>query len=326
MALISNDINLAVSLLKHDVVAIPTETVYGLAANALDSELVLRIFEVKKRPAFDPLIVHVATIQQAERFVSSFPVTLKNLAEKFWPGPLTLLLPKNNLIPDIVTSGLGRVGVRIPDHPLTLELLNRCDFPLAAPSANPFGYISPTKPEHVQQQLGNLIPLILDGGPCRVGMESTIAGLENEQLTIYRLGGIPLEAIEAVAGKTKLMLESGSNPGAPGMLVSHYAPRKPLLLSNENFEKASLPDAACFLIRFQQFSDAVERSSQFVLSEQGDLREAAIHLFEALHQAEAHKSSRFILAELVPDLEIGRAINDRLRRAARSPEIFKPEA
>jgi L-threonylcarbamoyladenylate synthase len=204
MAEIGRDIEKAKSLLMQgDLVAIPTETVYGLAGNALDPEAVALIFETKNRPSFDPLILHTSSIGRVEDFVSSFPEKLKILAESFWPGPLTLLLPRKSVVPDLVTSGLDRVAVRVPKHPLTLALLESLDFPLAAPSANPFGYISPTRPEHVEAQLGEKIPYILDGEACDVGLESTIVGLEEDEIVIYRLGGLEISAIEKLVGRSK---------------------------------------------------------------------------------------------------------------------------
>jgi L-threonylcarbamoyladenylate synthase len=190
MAEVGVDIERAAAFLrKGQLVAIPTETVYGLAGNALDLKSVSSIFETKNRPSFDPLILHVASLEQVSPFVSEFPEKLKCLAEAFWPGPLTVLLPRKASVPDLVTSGLDRVAVRVPNHPLTLALLAQLDFPLAAPSANPFGYISPTQAAHVAAQLGSQVPYILDGGACAVGLESTIVGMEVEQVVIYRLGG-----------------------------------------------------------------------------------------------------------------------------------------
>jgi L-threonylcarbamoyladenylate synthase len=217
---------------KEELVAIPTETVYGLAANALNPIAVAKIFEAKERPTFDPLIVHTHALNEVENFVSDIHPALLKLAQVFWPGPLTLLLPKKDIIPNLVTSGLDRVGVRIPNHSLTLELLSKLSFPLAAPSANPFGYISPTKAEHVDKQLGTKIPYILDGGACEVGLESTIVGEENGEIIVYRLGGLSIDDIEAVVGKVFVQLNQSSNPKAPGQLKSHYAPKKPVYIGN----------------------------------------------------------------------------------------------
>ncbi|MBX7201481.1 MAG: threonylcarbamoyl-AMP synthase [Bacteroidia bacterium] len=316
MAIISQETTLAVAYLQNDVVAIPTETVYGLAANALRADLVARIFEVKARPTFDPLIVHTCSLEQVERLVTSFPAPLKALAKAFWPGPLTLLLPKSNVIPDIVTSGLNRVGIRMPDHAITLKLIEQCGFPLAAPSANPFGYISPTKPEHVQAQLGEKIPMILDGGPCKVGIESTIVGIENGKPAIYRLGGIAPEAIMEHVGEVDFYLTAGSNPGAPGMLLAHYAPRKPLFIEGQTDDKKLLSHEKTFFIQFEKLREDISADAQYILSPQGNIQQAAIQLFEALHQAEQHAGSEQIIAQKVPAVGLGPAINDRLQRAA----------
>ncbi|MCU0446386.1 MAG: L-threonylcarbamoyladenylate synthase [Microscillaceae bacterium] len=312
---------------QGELVAIPTETVYGLAANALNSEAVAKIFQAKNRPNFDPLIVHTFEVGQVEKFVLDFPPILQKLAEKFWAGPLTLLLPKQALIPDLVTAGLDRVAVRIPRHPITLALLKMLDFPLAAPSANPFGYISPTTADHVRQQLGNKVKLILDGGASQVGIESTIVGFENEQVTVYRLGGISLEQIVQVVGKVHVKPHSSSNPNAPGMLENHYAPRKPLIINElnlnqfiqqgywefEKWGKINAEDMAA--ISFSQTMPLIPLAQQIVLSPTRQYAEAAQNLFAAMRSLDA-MNIKIILAELLPEEDLGRAINDRLRRAA----------
>jgi len=227
MAEVGKDIGKAKELLEQgELVGIPTETVYGLAGNALDENSVVKIFTVKERPRFDPLIVHVASLAQARHLVDSFPNKAEQLASKFWPGPVTFLLKKKGVIPDLVTSGMDTVGIRCPDHALTQALLQSLSFPLAAPSANPFGYVSPTQPDHVNAQLGDRIKYILDGGACRVGIESTIIGFENEIPTIFRLGGLSIEDIEKTIGPVELQLNSSSDPKSPGQLKSHYSPRK----------------------------------------------------------------------------------------------------
>jgi L-threonylcarbamoyladenylate synthase len=318
MAQKGQDIRLAANFLKEGkLVAIPTETVYGLAGNALNPAAVASIFETKNRPSFDPLIIHVSGIDQVEKYTEDFPKQLQKLAEKFWPGPLTLLLPRKNIIPDLVTSGLDRVAVRVPDHELSLALLASLDFPLAAPSANPFGYISPTTAEHVDAQLGEKIPYILDGGPCKVGLESTIVGMEGEEVIIYRLGGLEIAEIESIVGKVKIKDHSSSNPQAPGLLESHYAPRKPFILGNldeliSDFQSRKVDFAVLsFTSKIEEIS--VER--QFCLSENSDLKEAAANLFAAMRQLD-ESGAEVILAELMPEVGLGRAINDRLKRAA----------
>ena len=201
MGEIGTDIALAVHLLKQNkCVAIPTETVYGLAANALEEDAVAKIFAIKKRPAFDPLIVHIAEMSQMLDFVKTVPPVAHQLASVFWPGPLTLLLPKKDCIPDITTSGLNSVGIRIPSHPMTLELLKQLPFPLAAPSANPFGYISPTAAQHVAAQLGDDVDFILDGGDCTIGLESTIVDFTCDEPKVRRWGGITAEMLQPILG------------------------------------------------------------------------------------------------------------------------------
>ena len=318
MAEIGKDIVHAKDLLQSgQLVAIPTETVYGLAGNALDPKAVALIFETKNRPAFDPLILHTSSIERVGDFVLAFPEKLKNLAENFWPGPLTLLLPRKSNVPDLVTSGLERVAVRVPKHPLTMALLESIDFPLAAPSANPFGYISPTKPDHVEAQLGAKISYILDGGSCEVGLESTIVGLEEDEIVIYRLGGLEIAELEKLVGPVKIKDHSSSNPAAPGQLDSHYAPRKPFVLGDlkvlvkEHLEKKT--DFA--VLSFGEFFPEISPESQIALSPERNLYEAAKNLFSAMRKLDEGNSA-VILAELLPEEGLGRAINDRLRRAA----------
>jgi len=314
--LIGTDINRAIKFLQQDeLVAIPTETVYGLAGNALSAAAVAKIFAVKNRPSFDPLIVHTSSVERLNIFAKTMPEPAQALAEAFMPGSLTLLLPKQNIIPDIVTAGSPLVALRIPDHPLTLELLSKLEFPLAAPSANPFGYISPTTARHVEQQLGNKIPYILDGGACRVGLESTIVGFEEKEIIVYRKGGIAVEAIDRLVGKVTVKPQSTSNPQAPGMLKSHYAPRVPLVLGDIEELLGKHQDKKIGIISFQKQYEVVPSAQQIVLSPRGDFTEAARRLFAGMRHLDSLDLD-IILAELVPERDLGRAINDRLRRAA----------
>ena len=313
MANIGSDINEAKRLLEQgEVVAIPTETVYGLAANALNVDAVTKIFEVKNRPSFDPLIVHVPDITAAWQYAEDIPEKLLSLANKFWPGPLTLLVRKKEIVPDLVTSGLDTVGIRCPDHAVTLKLLAQLSFPLAAPSANPFGYVSPTRPVHVEEQLGKKIRYILDGGECNVGIESTIVGILNDRPTVFRLGGLSIEEIEKVIGPVDISLHSSSNPKAPGQLQSHYAPGKKVILGDisENLKSVSVHQTAVL-----SFKQEYNVPHQLVLSKTGSLTEAAKRLFLALRTLDKLPVDT-ILAELVPNEGLGRAINDRLKRAA----------
>ncbi len=315
MATIGQDILFARKILETgELVAIPTETVYGLAANALNAKAVTKIFEAKDRPAFDPLIIHVASEDQLVNLVESIPDDARKLIRHFWPGPLTLVLPRKEIIPEIVTAGLSTVGVRCPDHYLTQQLLSQINFPLAAPSANPFGYVSPTTPEHVNAQLGGKISYILDGGPCRVGIESTIIGFENNKPIIYRRGGIPEEAIELIVGPIQSKLHSSSNPAAPGQLESHYAPRINFLLGDIDALIDAHQDKKIGLLRFKK-NEGESSQHEICLSSGGDMAEAAQNLFAALRKLD-QMDVDIIIAEKVPDIGIGKAINDRLIRAA----------
>lgn len=312
IATVGSDIHRAAELLRHgEVVAIPTETVYGLAASVFDADAVLRIFQVKQRPAFDPLIVHVHHRSQLEELVSYVPAEAEALIGRFWPGPLTLVLPKSHRVPDIVTSGLDTVGVRMPQHALALALLRELDIPLAAPSANPFGYVSPTTAQHVIDQLGDKVPYVLDGGACTVGVESTIIGWEDGVPVLYRPGGLALEAIEAVTGAVQPRFRHVV-PVAPGMIESHYQPRKPLMVGN-------VPD---LLVRHEgarigviAFSAKFETARCETLSPTGDVNEAARNLFAAMRALDA-SDVEVIVAEHFPPTGLGRAINDRLKRAS----------
>lgn len=315
---VGTDLDKAVALLRAgELVAIPTETVYGLAGNALAEAAVTRIFRVKDRPTFDPLIVHLARWEQATDYVDHIPAPAQRLAAAFLPGPLTLLLPRRDCIPDLVTAGSPRVAVRVPAHPLTQALLARLDFPLAAPSANPFGYISPTTPAHVVRQLGGKIPYVLDGGPARVGVESTIVGFDGERAIVLRKGGIAIEAIEAALGQPVAVQEhSTSNPAAPGMLASHYAPRVRIVVGDDLTALAArFADRQVGVLAFQRPLPGIDEARQQVLSPTGDLAESAQRFFAALRQLD-EMNLDLILAEWLPEIGLGRAINDRLRRAA----------
>ncbi len=317
MAILGTDIQQARQFLERgDVIGLPTETVYGLAGNAFNAQAVTRIFQVKNRPSFDPLIVHSNSLDKISQFVREIPPLAQQLASRFWPGALTILLPKRDIIPDLVTSGLDTVAVRMPRHPLTRQLLDALDFPLAAPSANPFGYISPTRAEHVQAQLGDKIPYILDGGPCEVGIESTIVGFEDQKPIIYRLGGISLEAIQLAIGPVEVLPHSTSNPQAPGMLKSHYAPRKPLSIDNLEEVLKHHPAEKVGFMGFATLATQLPQENQVLLSDQQDYAEAAQQLFAAMRALDAMPQLEVIVAQLLPEEDLGRAINDRIRRAA----------
>ncbi|MEZ6015061.1 MAG: L-threonylcarbamoyladenylate synthase [Planctomycetota bacterium] len=309
---IRTDVNEAARLLEAgELVAIPTETVYGLAANAFDANACLRIFEVKQRPAFDPLIVHVADAERLGALVTGVSPEASALVRAFWPGPLTLVLPKRAAVPDVVTSGLDTVAVRQPAHPLARRLLERLAFPLAAPSANLFGRVSPTRAAHVVEQLDGRVPYVLDGGPCEVGVESTIVGWEEGRCVVYRPGGVPLEALEAVIGPLSAA-RACVQPASPGLLAAHYAPRTGLVLGDLD---ALLEEHAGRRVALLTFREPRAAERCLVLAPDGDLARAARRLFSALRELDACGAD-LLLAEPVPDIGLGRAINDRLRRAA----------
>lgn len=314
MAEIGQNIEKAVRILNDDhLVGIPTETVYGLAGNALSEKAVLRIYQTKNRPKFDPLIAHTNSLEKVKDLVTHLPDVALQLANQFWPGPLTMLL-ESNRVPDLLTSGLPRVAVRIPSHSLTLNLLGKLDFPLAAPSANPFGYVSPTEALHVEDQLGDKIAYVLDGGRCEVGLESTIVGFEKEQVVVHRLGGMKLDDIENVVGRVRLKVNHSSNPVAPGMIKSHYSPGKRLLLGNIEENLTRNENVGLGIISFQQ-DYHIPNVKQVILSRDGNMEEAARNIFSALRQMD-NPNIKLILAEHVPNEGLGLAINDRLERAA----------
>jgi len=317
MADVGKDVTYAKRILSRGgLVAIPTETVYGLAANALDPDAVTKIFEVKERPVFDPLIMHVAAINRVEDFADNIPREFYQLAESFWPGPLTFILQKKAIVPDLVTSGMETVALRNPRHPLTLKLLQSISFPLAAPSANPFGYVSPTTVEHVQDSLGDRITYILNGGACEIGVESTIIGFHGGVPAVYRTGAVAIEEIErAIGQKIKIHEHDLDNPTSPGGLKSHYAPFKKLILGELDtlIQNHGHEDAA--VLSFKNFYGGLPENRQFVLAPSGDLHEAAKNLFSGMRTLDKLQV-RLILAEPVPNYGIGRAINDRLYKAS----------
>jgi L-threonylcarbamoyladenylate synthase len=317
VAIIGNDIAKAKQLLDEGkLVAIPTETVYGLAGNATNAEVVAKIFEVKNRPTFDPLIVHIHSLEQLNELAEPVSELAQKLMSAFWPGPLTVLLKRKEIIPDLVTSGLDTVAIRMPQHELARKLLSTLSYPLAAPSANPFGYISPTTAQHVQDQLGNQIDYILDGGECSVGLESTIVSFEAEIPTVLRLGGISVEDIEEVIGEVIVNAHSSSQPQAPGMLKSHYAPSKNIITIDE-FELLAPDKIKGFgYLGFSKFDNRFDLEDQHLLSKNEDLNEAAKNLFTRLRALDQIAHLHTIVINFVPDLGLGRAINDRLKRAS----------
>ena len=308
-----NHLEDAVRILKAGgLVAFPTETVYGLGADALNEHAVARVFEVKGRPTFDPLIVHVPDLEGAKALAKSFPPLAEKLARAFWPGPLTLVLPKQPRVPDLVTAGLDTVALRAPAHPLALELLRAFGGPLAAPSANPFGLLSPPTAHHVQSTLGHLVDLILDGGPCRVGVESTVVSLAEDDPVLLRPGGTAVEELEKICGKLRIPAEGSSLSSSPGRLERHYALATPLYPSDRFPDKPT--GERWGYLAFSRTPEGPWAATE-VLSPSGDNTEAAARLFHCLHLLD-EAGLDAVVYETVPDEGLGRAINDRLRRAS----------
>jgi len=314
MTSIGKNIEIAASILEENgLVAIPTETVYGLAGNALEEAAVVKIFSAKDRPSFNPLIIHVATVEDIKLYAELDPIS-QQLAEAFMPGPFTLLLPKKDLIPDLVTAGNSKVAVRIPRHPLALKLLHKLKFPLAAPSANPFGYVSPTNARHVLDGLNNRVDYILDGGPCEVGVESTIAEVRDGQIILHRLGAVTAEEMEALTGLQVVQKTDHQQLDTPGQMKSHYATKTPMYLGDipTLLKEHSLKHVAT--ISFCKSYEGLISGHQYILSPKCDINEAAQHLFAVMRSIDEF-SFDVILAERFPDKGLGRAINDRLERA-----------
>ena len=319
----------AVDLLSHnEVVCIPTETVYGLAAGLFSETAIDKIYTLKGRPRTNPLIVHIGQKEDLASLCTNVPSPLQRLIDRFWPGPLTILVEKSDRVPDSVTAGGSRVGIRMPNHPLTLSLLQALPFPLVAPSANPYNAISPTTAKHVSDYFDKQIPLILDGGACQQGLESTVVGVENGQVVIYRQGMITAEQIQEVVGEaievseeTKLdtsghhttVAHTDKAQAAPGMTLKHYSPNTPTLLC-EHLEKFYEDAEGKAFLLFSKKHALLPLEHQYVLSESGDLSEAAARLYQCLHELDS-KKYRQIICEMFPDQGIGRAINDRLLRA-----------
>ena len=316
--IITDKLSLASEYLKAgELVAVPTETVYGLAANGTDAVAIRKIFEAKERPFNNPLILHFANEEQIDPFILNFPPILKQLTEVFWPGPLTVLLPKSNLVDDLITGGKTHVAIRIPSHPDFHALLQQLDFPLAAPSANLYGRVSPTNAEHVYNQLKGKIPLILDGGPCEKGIESTIIGMENEQVIVYRLGSISIEEIALHLGEVpRIKNETTENGIASGMVKYHYAPRTPLYFYDASSTKMDQNNGYIF---FKECPNNTKIENAIVLSETSDLQEAARKLYSVLHEFD-ERGFQQIFIERFPEQGLGTTLNDRLNRAT---EKFK---
>jgi L-threonylcarbamoyladenylate synthase len=299
-------------LKKGGIVSFPTETVYGLGADALNPSAVAGIFEAKKRPFFDPLIIHIAEMKSLEQITGKINSRTIKLTEKFWPGALTVVLEKKSIVPDIVTSGLNTAALRMPSHPVALSLIKTAGTPVAAPSANRFGCLSPTRAEHVENQLGSGVDIILDGGPCSIGIESTIIKIDDSGLYLLRAGGIAAEEIEECAGEKVLTPGHSDIPEAPGQLPWHYSPDKKIVIT----DTPPINHKRCGYLFFSNIPDDYPADKSFVLSSKGDLREAAASLFAHLHTLDSMEID-IIYAQPVPRENLGTAIMDRLEKASK---------
>ena len=318
MIKISTDLLQAKKILENDgLVAITTETVYGLAGNIYSIKAIDNIFKTKNRPSNNPLIVHIDSYEKLADLVEEIPEKAKKLAEVFWPGSLTLVLKKKKSVPYTITAGKETVAVRVPNHQLTLDLLKQLEFPLAAPSANPFGSISPTSAQHVIDYFKDTLEMVLDGGNCKNGIESTIIGFENENPILYRLGSLSVEEVESIVGPLKILNKDNSAPIAPGMLSRHYAPKTRTIVSeniNEELKKHS--NLKIGLLLFNDDIDSGENITKEILTNKKDLKEAAANLYAAMHRLD-QKNLDLIIADKFPNNSLGKSINDRLNRATK---------
>ena len=314
----SNSIEKATYWLNQNkVIAIPTETVYGLAANIFDEEAIQSIYKIKGRPSNNPLIVHIKSVDELNKYASDIPEKAKLLANAFWPGPLTLVLNKTEIVPKYITSNKKTVAIRVPNHLLTLKLLEKLDFPLAAPSANPSNRISATSAEHVEKYFQNEIPFVLDGGSCKDGLESTIVGFEMGEPIVYRVGALAIERIEKVIGKVTIKNKVvNNNVIVPGMFSKHYSPLTPFYVVEnpaEFIENAKQNNIV--YIGFNERIESTKIKNQFLLSEKGDIVEAASNLYKTLLLADELQPDS-IVSNFFPEENLGITINDRLKRAS----------
>ena len=314
--MITSDLNqVKTALINGDIIALPTETVYGLAANIYLDSALEKVFKLKKRPSYNPLIVHISNAGILEQIAKNIPAKARELANVFWPGPLTLVLEKQDQIPNRITAGKPTVAVRVPNHPIALQLLKSLNFPLAAPSANPFGSLSPTSAEHVALYFKEEINFILDGGPCFCGLESTIIGFENDKPILYRHGAISIEEIEKIIGPIKIKNKNSKNPSAPGMLTRHYAPKTQIQINEDiSLALAQNPDKKIGVLSFRKNKKIKTEIHQEVLSISGDLNEASKNLYAALHRLD-QMNLDLIISSFFPEKGLGKTINDRLKRA-----------
>jgi len=303
----------AKEIIEGNIVAFPTETVYGLGADGLKPTAVAKIFEAKQRPSFNPLILHIASREQLKELVNIESDKVYKLINRFWPGPLTLVLPKKEIVPDIVTAGNPTVAVRMPQHPIAKALIEACGRPIAAPSANQFGFLSPTTAEHVEKQLSEKVNIILDGGKSDVGVESTIVEVTDNKVWLLRYGGVSLEQLREVCDSVEVKKIETDKPNAPGQLFHHYAPKTPIKFITEKSAREFDGKRVGGLF-FKENKTEINFTQIEFLSQAGDMREAAANLFFHLHELEANNLD-LILVEPVEEKGLGIAIMDRLVKA-----------
>ena len=310
----NNSISQAAQIIKDGgLVAFPTETVYGLGANALNAFAVAKIFELKERPSFDPLIVHIASFEDLHILSTGICENVMRLAKHFWPGPLTIVLPKSSIVPDIVTSGLDTVGIRMPNNSIALELIKQSNCPIAAPSANKFGQLSPVNAHHVKKQLPN-VDYVLDGGNTSVGIESTIVSIEGDTCRLLRPGFITLEDIENAL--PDIFIFNSTRPEklvSPGLLKSHYSPKKPLYILNEPLRY--FPEFSGLILHRNNNADYTATKVIYT-SQTCNKIEISANLFASLHTMEEDESVKSIYIEPVEEKGLGIAIMDRVKKAA----------
>ena len=309
----------AEAIIKGDIIAFPTETVYGLGADGLNPTAVSKIFEAKNRPSFNPLILHIASIDQLDEIAETKSEAAHKICKAFWPGPLTIVLPKKKIVPEIVTAGNSTVAVRMPNHPIALEIIKTIGGPIAAPSANTFGFLSPTTAKHVEKQLGKKVEIILDGGKCNVGVESTIVEVNNDIVQILRPGGISIEMLKSVYDRVEIKETVSNNPNAPGQLFHHYAPDIPVMFFDE-VKREEVQNKKLAGLFFVENKTDYKFEKIEILSETGEIHEAAANLFRHLYSLES-SGVDLILVESITEDGLGMAIMDRLRKATNRYKI-----
>ncbi|MFA7287748.1 MAG: L-threonylcarbamoyladenylate synthase [Melioribacteraceae bacterium] len=305
-----------------ELVIFPTETVYGIGADGLNPIAVSKIFEAKKRPTFNPLILHISDYTMLDLISADNNELIKEITNRYWPGPLTIVLKKNKIVPDIVTAGNETVAVRMPNHPAALKLIELSGVPIAAPSANSFNRLSPTKANHISDELSSKVKMILDGGKSEIGVESTIIRIENDGITLLRPGGITIEELKKVVNNVKVDTSVKLKPDSPGQLEFHYAPDKPIFFITKDFPK-KYDNKRIGALLFSENKASYHYIKEYYLSPKGDLREAAANLFSMLYKLENDPDIELIAAEKIEEIGLGIAIMDRLKKAVNKFKFYQ---